>query len=310
MDRRLIRLAQLAIVLLVGWGIYRSVSQAKSDLVAQEFSIATIRWTWLLLAGLFYTIGASAMGWFWFVLLRRLKQRPGMFETLRAFFIGHLGKYVPGKVMVVVMRTGLIKSDRVDTTIAAASVFVDTLTMMAAGSFISGLILVALFRDQWFLQLIAFGMMVLTAAFTFPPILKVIIRKLKSRESAEQMEKILDDLNWKTLSIGWVCAFFCWCFYGASLWAVIRALPMADDAVVTTRTLVELVASVSLATVSGFVSLLPGGIGVREWVLNQLMAPTFGAAVSIIAAVLLRLTWLLTELAVSTILYLAGQRNG
>ena len=27
-------------------------------------------------------------------------------ETLRAYYIGHLGKYVPGKAMVVILRTG------------------------------------------------------------------------------------------------------------------------------------------------------------------------------------------------------------
>ena len=295
--------AQLVVVALVAWGIFRSIQAAQEDLIEQNFQVTSIRWSWLAVAGLFYTLGASTMGWYWYHLLRRLDQQPNLFATVRAYFIGHLGKYVPGKVMVVFLRTVLIRSSQVDTTIAATSVFVDTLTMMAAGAFLSGLILVVLFRDQTMLQLVAFGMMILTAAFTAPPILKMIIRKLKSQESAERMAAVLDRISWGTLAIGWVCGVLCWLFYGLSLWAVIRALPMADDVRVTGRIFVELVATVSLATVSGFVSLIPGGVGVREWVLNQLMAPTFGHAVAIVAAVLLRLSWLLTEIVVSTILY-------
>jgi len=38
-------------------------------------------------------------------------------------FIGHLGKYVPGKAMVVVLRTGLLASHRVNTGIVVASIF-------------------------------------------------------------------------------------------------------------------------------------------------------------------------------------------
>ncbi len=309
MLKRIIPYAQLIIVALVAWGIWRAFGKAKADLTGQEVQLSSIRWRWLVLSGGCYAIGASAMGWFWYVLLRRLDQQPTFYATMRAFFIGHLGKYVPGKFMVVLIRTGLLKSSKVDSTIAATSVFVDTLTMMAAGAFLSGVILLVRFRDQRFLQVVAFGMMLLTAAFTIPPVLKVIIRKLKSRESAERMSKILDQLNWSTLAIGWGCALFCWCFYGLSLWAVIRSLPLADETTITGGTMIDLVASVSLATVGGFVSLIPGGILVREWVLNQLMTPAFGAVVALVAPALLRIVWLVTELFVSTILYLCVPRG-
>ena len=47
-----------------------------------------------------------------------------------------------------------------------------------------------------------------------------------------------------------------------------------------------------------------GGLGVREWVLDRLMFPVYGAAPALIAAVVLRCVWLLTELVFSIILYL------
>ena len=62
-------------------------------------------------------------------------------------------------------------------------------------------------------------------------------------------------------------------------------------------------ASVCLAVVAGFLSLIPGGLGVRELVLDELMAEPFGRTVALVSAVLLRLVWLMTELAISGILY-------
>ena len=60
-----------------------------------------------------------------------------MLETTRAYYVGHLGKYVPGKALVVIIRTGLISGPRVDTTVAAVSIFIETLTMMAVGAFLA-----------------------------------------------------------------------------------------------------------------------------------------------------------------------------
>ena len=66
-----------------------------------------------------------------------------------------------------------------------------------------------------------------------------------------------------------------------------------------------LTASVALAMVAGFLSLLPGGIGVRELVVIPLLSPVFGQVAAILSAVLLRLVWMAAEVLVSGILYFA-----
>jgi uncharacterized membrane protein YbhN (UPF0104 family) len=54
---------------------------------------------------------------------------------------------------------------------------------------------------------------------------------------------------------------------------------------------------VALATVAGFVvAVMPGGLGVREWVLMPALTPTLGPKLAVIAALALRLTWVLGEL--------------
>jgi len=67
---------------------------------------------------------------------------------------------------------------------------------------------------------------------------------------------------------------------------------------------------VGLAVVAGFLSLIPGGLGVRDTILMTLLAPTWGPTVAIISAVLLRLVWLVTELAASAVSYAAWRYAG
>ncbi len=57
--------------------------------------------------------------------------------------------------------------------------------------------------------------------------------------------------------------------------------------------------------VAGFLSLIPGGIGVRELIVIPLLQPHFGAVVAIISAILLRVSWMVAELLMAGILYVA-----
>jgi uncharacterized membrane protein YbhN (UPF0104 family) len=62
-----------------------------------------------------------------------------------------------------------------------------------------------------------------------------------------------------------------------------------------------------LAVVGGFVSMLPGGVGVREIAVMELVKPLVGdAAVALAAAVLLRLVWLAAEAILAFAIYPLG----
>ena len=92
-----------------------------------------------------------------------------------------------------------------------------------------------------------------------------------------------------------------WCLNGLSLWLVLRGLPGID---IAWSDYPLTLACVSLATVAGFVSLLPGGIGVRELVMIPLLGARFGSVNAIVAAVVIRIVWLVAELATSGLIYL------
>src|SRR5438270_7674707 len=63
---------------------------------------------WLAVAAALYLAGLSFSAVFWYWLLRALGQRPRALATLRAYHVGQLGRYVPGKVVGLALRARLL----------------------------------------------------------------------------------------------------------------------------------------------------------------------------------------------------------
>ena len=59
---------------------------------------------WLLLSAVLYVVSWLPSVWFWRELMRALGGRPDFAAAARAYYCGSLGKYVPGKAMVLVLR--------------------------------------------------------------------------------------------------------------------------------------------------------------------------------------------------------------
>ncbi len=297
---------RLVVIAAVAWGVWRTATNAGARLAEEQFRLADVDFRLLAVAGVIYLAGMVPSWLFWHRTLWAMGQRPGLLETLRAFYIGHLGKYVPGKALVVVLRTGLVRSERVNTTVAATSIFVETLTFMAVGASLSaGLLL--LLTDQWGLILLAVGLLLFSAVPTAPPVFRRLVRIMGVRRADPQIDTAIDGLGWRLLGGGWLTVSVGWMLFGLSLWATLRAVPpgvlLDADLASPWGHLPLLTACVGLAMVAGFLSLIPGGLGVRELVLIPLLAPVYGESGAMVAAVLLRLVWLVAEVLASAILY-------
>ncbi|MBM4090422.1 MAG: hypothetical protein FJ276_13520, partial [Planctomycetes bacterium] len=210
------QLVRVSILAVVGWCIWRTVVHAQDEMSGQ-FSLADLRPGWIVLAGVLYLAGLFPCWVFWHRTLWAMGQRPRWRDTLPAFWIGHLGKYVPGKAMVVVLRTGLVSGERVSKTVAATSVFVETLTMMAVGACLSATILL-LASSHWSLMLLAFGLMVLSGAPTIPPVFRRIVRALQVHRANPEIEPAVRGLDYRLMAMGWLSIGGGWFLLGLSLW--------------------------------------------------------------------------------------------
>jgi glycosyltransferase 2 family protein len=308
-----VAVVKLAILAIVVWAVRRTLVEAVAGLDDVWWRIQA---GWLVAAALCYLAGLLAWGLFWHRVLVTLGQRPTRFRSLTAYFVGHLGKYVPGKALVVILRAGLIRGPGVDTTVAAVSVFVETFVMIASGALLAALVLAATLEADPRWTLLALGIGVLAALPILPPVFRRIVGVLgrRSRQpagAAATRNQQLGRFDGRLVASGYLMAAAGWIPVGASLWAVLRSLGIENAPLATT--LPWAVAVVALAVVAGFLSLLPGGLGVRDVILLELMVPRLrdvfyvdhAESIALAAVLLLRLVFLGAEVAVSAVLYAA-----
>src|SRR5215469_8470117 len=118
------------LAVLVLWAVGRHVARTWRDL-RQHGETLHVEPAWIALSVLLYLAGLSACGVFFGRVLRAGPSPVGYLPALRAYLISHLGKYVPGKAMVVLMRVGLVTPYGARPATAAFATLYETLVMMA-----------------------------------------------------------------------------------------------------------------------------------------------------------------------------------
>ena len=296
-------------------GLGGTVYKAFEQLAGYEWQV---RPAWLLLSGALYALGLAPMAWFWHRTLGALGMRAPVLATFRAYYLGHLGKYVPGKAMSVILRVAAVNKWVISMRLALLSCLMETLTMMAVGASLSALLTLVLLRSEPYLAAVAAAFAVGSLISTLPPVARRLARigvdRLKARDevttakmSPAEIDDHLRGIDYRLLFSGWCAAGVCWLMLGLSMWATLRAIgaenvsPFVD--------LPRLVATTAFAVVAGFASLLPGGIVVRDVVLLRLLAPICGEPSALVAAVLVRLVWLVSELLACGILYIGSAKR-
>ena len=229
---------------------------------------------WLLASGLFYLAAYLPSAYFWRLSIRWLGGAPGVFSAFKAFYVSQLGKYVPGKALVVVIRSALVANDKTKASVAAICVFYETLTMMATGALLSALIVAVYFREHWLYSALALLTAVCVGLPLLPPIFVRVLSILRVGKNDPTLQERFRALTWRSLFVGVGLTSVLWLFFGLSLWAAIGALGVAVGPFLPSAHL--LIAASALAVVFGFaVAVAPGGLGVREAALTILLIPFF-----------------------------------
>jgi glycosyltransferase 2 family protein len=313
----LIVLFKAAVALLVLWGVGRQMLRTWSDLQHRELAIEP-RPIFLLLSGLVYVAGLSCCAFFYENILSASTTPIASLPAYRAYLVSHLGKYVPGKAMVVVMRAGMSAEHGARGATAAIATFYETLVMMAAGGLMAALgfalggpspsmavTLPALGRIAMpfyrLAGLFALGLGLAFLVVVLPPCFRRLALMVSLPLPGVGPE-VLPRFSAGLLARGLRRGGESWLFLGLSQILVVRGLapPGRFDFL---GMVPVVVASVALATVAGFaVPVLPGGLGVREGVLMVALGPMFGQDLAVVAALALRLVWVAAELLAAAVL--------
>jgi uncharacterized membrane protein YbhN (UPF0104 family) len=92
-----------------------------------------LNWGWLALAAVGTGFVWIPSVWYWRWIMNWLGATPPWPQTLRSYYSGALGKYLPGKAAVIVLRAAMLKRVGVPAATAGLAVTHETLTCMWAG---------------------------------------------------------------------------------------------------------------------------------------------------------------------------------
>ena len=299
--RLLISLAKPALAALV---LYAAGSRLAGDL-ARLRHVELEPW-WLAGSAAFSVVGLVFFGAFWRLAVHRMGGEIGAGEAQRAYVISQLGKYVPGKALVIVMRCALTRRESVTTSVAVIATFYETLALMAVGAVVSLVALAAAGGVGGSLMLLAAGLSAGLLFVVLPPVFSraVALVALPFKKRGEQLARPPDYsiLPWAfaLLGAGWVMLGLSVAAAGAGVGAPLTG---------ARETLLAVGAS-GLSTTSGFVMVfLPAGLGAREYVLTQALSPVVGSAAAALTAVTARLAQVAVELVLGGALFLFGKRR-
>jgi glycosyltransferase 2 family protein len=308
-----------AVALVVLWAVGRHVLRTWNDWRDRSISLH-FEPGWLIGSGLLYLAGLSAFGRFYERILNASATPVPLGPAVRAYLVSHLGKYVPGKAMVVVIRTGMVVPFGARASTAAIATFYETLMMMAAGGLIAavgfapavGSHPLEITLPVWgrvefpvyrLAALSGLGSGLAFLVLVLPPVFARLVG-LASLPIPGVGPEAMPRLNGRLLVQGLFWSSAGWVLLGLSQLAVVRAFdPEGAQTLIALGLAPVVIASVALATVAGFlVAVLPGGLGVREGVLMSALAPALGSNQSVAAALTLRLVWVVAELAAAAVL--------
>ena len=281
----------IAVLIAAGTEVLGSLGRMESFQVG--FSVPI-----LSLSLLCYLVGMAVFAEFWRRGVGALGGKLPRLDCHFAYFVSQLGKYVPGKAWVILIRYGLIGKNRLSFRAVTASSVYETFNVMGSGALLSFLALLLLGGDPTLLWL-ALGLSAALLAASHPPVSGWIATVAGWGLGRE--ERLTPVPSWRVLRKGAPLLILGWILAGASFplagAGVGVAYPGPSDVVLAG-------AASGLAVAAGFVVLVaPAGLGVREWLLVQTLGPSVGEGPAALIAVAARGLQVCGELGVAAVLY-------
>jgi len=235
-------------------------------------------------------VGLLASAFVWRALLADLGTRLDVGPALHVFFLGQLGKYVPGSVFAVAAQMELGRAHGAPRSRVGTASLLFLAVLVAAGLLAAAVALPltspeALRRYAWVLLVLPVGLAALA-----PPVLTRLVGLLLRVLRRDPLDRPLT-LRGVAAALGW--ALVMWLAYGLHLWLLVRpqdTTPGPDLLLLSTG-------AYALAWTAGFlVVVAPAGAGVRELALVAALAPVLDRAGALAVAVLSRVLMTLGDL--------------
>ncbi|MCY2962195.1 MAG: lysylphosphatidylglycerol synthase transmembrane domain-containing protein [Planctomycetota bacterium] len=297
-----------------GWDMWGQVSEKPIQ----------VRWSWFAVSALLTVAAWIPCLWYWRWMMRAFGCDVPWFDAAHSYYVGHLGKYVPGKATVIVIRTALLTRLGLRPAVGAFTVTVEALTYMAAGLTTAASLVpfaAADFPQLPFLKTVADSSVLrvlVPAGIAVAGVLSLTLASrqfvtIATRMAAKRGEPAgaFPPLPRGMLVVGFAVFLAAWWIQGLGLGATIAAVSPEHARLIDWP---RWTGAAAAALVGGFVVLFtPGGLGAREAVLLALLSQLTPPEAALVT-VLWRAATLVGELAIVAALvgakFLRGQATG
>jgi uncharacterized membrane protein YbhN (UPF0104 family) len=287
-----------ALLVAVGLGVY-AVAAQWGDMHRALVRVGVVA---PLLAFVAAFVGLAASALSWRALLVEFGEQSPWPTAMQVFFLGQLGKYLPGGVWPVLAQmelgraAGLGRRRVGAVAIVVMGVNVTTGMLVAVGClpFTSSH---ALHRAAWLLVLLPVGLVLL-----HPRVLGAVVDRVLRLTGRDGLDQ---PLRWRGVLVAASWSLVMWACYGVHLALLTRALASSGHRLPLLAT-----GAYALAWVVGFVVVIaPAGVGAREGMLVVALAPALSTSAATAVALVSRVVMTGGDFAWAALAVGAGRRT-
>jgi len=296
--RRVIRwIIVFAIFVFLGRMVWANWNQVKgTPLTPRPFP--------LILSTLIFAFSYFVQIWAWYLITLKLRVAVSFRKTVESWFYSQLGKYLPGKVWLLLSRFYFYESQGKSKKSISVALYLETVTLLMAAGLVFFAALV-FFREQWqFYPLTQYGWLVFLCFLGFaslhPRILQNILNWILIRFNREPVSLSISYPNvlWILIIsiIGWVIGGVGFYLFVDSVYPV------------TPSYILFLTGALAISSTLGLIAIFaPSGLGVREGALVYILSFMMASPIAVIISILTRIWMTLIEIGLIGMVYLLHQ---
>ncbi|MGZ3524211.1 MAG: hypothetical protein ACXU9L_05415 [Thermodesulfobacteriota bacterium] len=297
-QRTSLRILQWAIVVAIFfflgkmvWDHWNQVKDTPFTLRAFPFILSTL----IFALSYFIQIGA------WYLITLRLKIALSPSETLGIWFYSQLGKYLPGKIWLLLSRFYFYESKGKSKKNILVALYLETVSMIGAAAVIFLAVLIFHRELGFFYSWTRYGWLILLSllglAFLHPRVLQSVLNWVLMKWKREPISLSISYLQILLVLfvciLSWMVGGIGFYFFTASVYPV------------SLQYLLFLTGALAASSMLGLMAIFaPSGLGVREGALVYLLSFLMATPIAVIISVLTRIWMTLIEIGMIGVIYL------
>jgi len=258
----------------------------------------------LILSTLIFAFSYFIQIWAWYLITLRLGIAISWGETLEGWFTSQLGKYLPGKIWLLLGRFTYYESRGKSKKIISVALYFETVTLLVA----AGLIFLGTFpffremgpfysgKQSWWLILLCLFAFIFLHPWVLQKILNWFLLKFKR-------DPISLSISYPNILWILIVCIFVWVVEGFGFYLFIDSVTPVSE-----KYILFLTGALAISTTLGLIAIFaPSGLGVREGALVYLLSLMMATPVAVVISILTRLWMTLIEIGLIGMVYLFGR---